>query len=252
MRSHNAAKPAGAPGFWWIVLLAGPWFLAGFLGAAYFSPDSNLAPAIGVLISGPAGVITGLLLFFVFRILPAPPPLQWTLLGLLSVAGTTSTLVFIQPEPKAIGSIVEVEVRRIRPVSEAAPEIMDYWQKRYSSNTRITPPADWERTTAASLAADPRVIVEGVKLRTRVVLIGRAPWDRGRLTATPWAAWSEPVVYSPAPGTLPPGLEPGARLVLRTGLLPEDRERLAPWPPKNDPVPYEYTLTLPPEFEQFR
>jgi hypothetical protein len=252
MRSRDATTPPAAPGFWWLVLLSGPWFLAGFLGAMYFSPDSNLAPAIGVLISGPAGVIAGLFLFFVFRLIPAPAALQWTFLGLLSVAGTAATLLFVQPEPKAIGSIVEVEVQRIRPVSQAAPEIMDHWRKRYAQSTRPPTSPDWEQTTAAALAADSRVILEGVKLRSRVVLMGRAPWDRGQLTATPWGAWNDSVIYSPAPGTVPPDLAPGTRLLLRTGLLPEDRKRFAPWPPRHDPVPYEYVLPLPPEFEQFR
>lgn len=67
-----STEPAFArpPGFWWIAVLAVSWFCAGFFGPMVFVPDSNIGPVIGILFSGPAGFIAGLVLFLLFRLIP--------------------------------------------------------------------------------------------------------------------------------------------------------------------------------------
>lgn len=240
------------PGFWWIVLLAGSWFLAGFVGPMYFVPDSNIGPIIGVLFSGPAGFVTGLVLFVAFRLVPVRASVQWLMLGVLCLAGVLVTLLLSQPEPKAVGSIVEVEVRRIRPVPEAAPEIRAYWRKRIAEGTWTVPHAGWEQSMAVSLAGDSRVILEAVLLRERMVRITRKPWDRGRLIATPWFTRNESVTYSPAPGAVSPGLTSGTKLHLLLGGIINDSRRVDGWPPQEEFVPYAYVRSLPAEYEQLR
>jgi len=47
------------PGF--ALVVGGLSFLAGFVGPMVFAPDANQGPLLGIFITGPAGVVLGLL-----------------------------------------------------------------------------------------------------------------------------------------------------------------------------------------------
>jgi len=52
-------------------------FSAGFFGPMVFSPESNLGPIIGILFSGPAGLVLGFVLWLLAKVLPLSPRVQW-------------------------------------------------------------------------------------------------------------------------------------------------------------------------------
>ena len=58
-----------SPGFW-ALALGGVGGAAGFFGPIALNPDANQGPLLGILITGPGGAIAGLVLGFLFRILP--------------------------------------------------------------------------------------------------------------------------------------------------------------------------------------
>lgn len=240
------------PRFWWIVILAVSWFFAGFLGPLYFVPDANTGPLVGIFISGPAGLVVGLVLFLVFWQLPLRAWVQWVLLGSLSVAGVVTTLIFTQPEPKTVGTILEVEVKSVRRVSQAAPEILADWRKSVAQVTWSTPRAGWEQSMAAALAADSSEVLDVVLLRERLVKVTRKPWDHGRIFSDPWYQRNVSISYHPAVGALPSNLTPGTKLTLYLPGLVGDLRPSPTWPPEENFLPYASVRAVPANFEQFK
>lgn len=148
--------------------------------------------------------------------------------------------------------MVEVELKAVRPVSQAAPEIIAYWKKRVGEVTWATPRSGWEQSMETAMDRDSGDILDAVLIRERIISITRKPWDRGRLVATPWFKRNESVNYSPAPGTLPPGSAAGTRLYLFLSGLDDDPRPSDVWPPIEQPVPYERARALPPEYQRFQ
>lgn len=248
----NAESPGrNPPGFLWIVLLGVTGFGAGFFGPMIFVPESNQGPLVGILISGPAGVVLGLMLWLLFRFLPVSGRTQWRLLATLGTILTTGILLAVQPEPATRGYIVSVEIRGHRTPAAAADETVAAWSKRVADVTWAQPRAGWEAQMRTVLTADTGTIVDTVLLRQRTVKVHRKPWNRGRLFATEWQPMGEArSFYFPA-GALPVSPAPGSR---HDFFLPSDSTApiRAPdaWPPSDlagfillsrlVPVPAEY------------
>jgi hypothetical protein len=179
------AKP---PGFLWIVILGAAGFCAGFFGPMVFVPESNLGPIVGIFFSGPGGIVLGLVMYLVMKVVSLPARGQWILLNTLATAGALVTLACVQPEPATRGYEVELTLTRTLDPGAAADAIVADWKKRIVHVTWTTPRAGWEQQMRAALAADPGLVVEAVVLRERAIKEHRKPWNRGRLFATPWQA----------------------------------------------------------------
>ena len=52
-------KDVRKPGLLWPLLLGAAGFASGFFGPMVFVPEANQGPLVGILISGPAGVVLG-------------------------------------------------------------------------------------------------------------------------------------------------------------------------------------------------
>ncbi|MER9171221.1 hypothetical protein NKI12_28625 [Mesorhizobium australicum] len=57
--------------FRWGVLLGIIGFVGGFVGPVIFTPDANLGPLLGLLITGPLGLVIGLVVGFVISLRPS-------------------------------------------------------------------------------------------------------------------------------------------------------------------------------------
>jgi hypothetical protein len=197
------AKP---PGFLWIVLLGVTGFSAGFFGPMIFVPESNQGPLVGILMTGPGGVVLGVFLWLLMKLLPLPGRTQWILLTVLAVAGTLTTLFYVQPEPATRGYELEFTLERISPPGAVADDVMADWQQRISRVSWAAPRAGWEAQMRAALAADPGRVLETVLLRQRTIKEHRKPWNRGRLFATPWEPVQEKRRYYLPPDAPRPAL----------------------------------------------
>lgn len=203
--THGTACHRKPPGFLWFVLLGITGFCAGFFGPIIYVPEANQGPLVGILITGPGGVVLGLLLWLLMKLVPMSGRSQWILLKVIAVTGTLTTFYFVQPQPVTRGYGLEFTLERISPPGGAADDVMADWQKRIARATLESPRAGWEAQMRAALAADPGRVLETVLLRQRTIKEHRKPWNRGRLFATPWepvqeksAITSRPVRPSPS------------------------------------------------------
>lgn len=239
------------PGFLWVVLLGAAGFCSGFFGPMLFVPEANQGPLVGIFISGPAGIVLGLVFWVIFLLVTVSGRAQWRLLGGLCTAGIIATLLAVQPEPATKGYLYEVEIRGHRPPAATADKTVADWKQRIAGVTWAQPRAGWEAQMRAVLAADQGLVLDTVLLRQRSVMIHRKPWNRGRLFATAWVTKEDTrSFYFPA-GSLSSVPAPAERLQF---FLPHDStaRTQAPdiWPPTDvagfilmsvlEPVPEAY------------
>lgn len=202
--THGTACHRKPPGFLWFVLLGITGFCAGFFGPIIYVPEANQGPLVGILITGPGGVVLGLLLWRLMKLVPMSGRSQWILLKVIAVTGTLTTFYFVQPQPVTRGYGLEFTLERISPPGGAADDVMADWQKRIARVTLESPRAGWEAQMRAALAADPGRVLETVLLRQRTIKEHRKPWNRGRLFATPWEPVQEKKALLPPARCVPP------------------------------------------------
>jgi len=207
-------------------------FSAGFFGPMVFSPESNLGPIIGILFSGPAGLVLGFVLWLLAKVLPLSPRVQWRALTVITLACALVVLPFVQPEPARLGDMLELEVRRVHAPSELADAAVADWRRRVAEYPNTPAQPGWEVQRRATLANDEGAVLEAVVVRERSILAARRIGQRGQLSATAWVARNETRSFY-----LPPGMPgawpvPGARVTL---FRPNDTlhgiESPREWPP---------------------
>jgi hypothetical protein len=57
--------------FRWGVILGIVGFVCGFVGPVIFTPEANQGPLLGIFITGPLGVVVGLVVGFVLSLRPS-------------------------------------------------------------------------------------------------------------------------------------------------------------------------------------
>src|SRR5450631_4088219 len=99
MDSSQCERPSPSVALW-VLILGGVGFVSGFFGPLVFAPDANQGPLVGILISGPAGALLGLLLFGVFRLLRLSPSRQWQGIWVFASVLAAVPCYLIMPEPE--------------------------------------------------------------------------------------------------------------------------------------------------------
>lgn len=112
--------------FKWCLIIGGFGFLAGFLGPLIYAPEANQGPLLGILITGPLGVILGGLCWSLSRIF------RWTYGFQLRVAVGCCILIAggliwfaRQPKPEWPGTIYEIQVTKCSPASETGESVLE-------------------------------------------------------------------------------------------------------------------------------
>lgn len=181
----------------WIAILGGAGFAAGFLGPLVFAPDANQGPLVGILITGPAGALLGLLLYGVCSLLGLSARSQWRLLLGTAAAGVVATLVAVQPGPALRGYVYDATVAACSAPIAAEQRLVSAWRERIAAVTWAAPRPGWERDLRAALADAPGVLVTATLARRKSIFETRKAWDRGRRFATNWnAANGEKAFYA--------------------------------------------------------
>jgi hypothetical protein len=164
----------------WVLGLTG--FLAGFLGPMVLWPQSHIGPLTGVVITGPGGLLLGLLLGAILALFRVPPSVQRpALLAVAAILGLGALFASI-PSPIHEASLIAGEVRAcaepatLRHAVVARLESLD-------AEHRYHPPVPWSEGFDRALAARPGVVITVQVQRAAEIRRGRAPWNRDRLTA---------------------------------------------------------------------
>lgn len=188
----------GTPGLRWVAFLGGAGFAAGFFGPLIFVPEANQGPLVGILISGPLGVVLGLALYGIFSLFRIPARTQWRILSVTALLGVVAVLLCVQPSPARLGSIFVVEVASCSSPIDVEAKSLEYWESRIAEVTWAEPRADWRQDMHATLRQAPGVVVELQTTRENSVFENRKPWNRGTLFATGWKdEASEKSIYQP-------------------------------------------------------
>ena len=173
-----------APGFKWPVLLGAVGFAAGFFGPMLFVPEANQGPLVGILMSGPAGALLGLVLLGICTVGRVSAQIQWRILISTAIAGALVVLILVQPEPALRGYVMDLEVESCAKPVDTEPQVIDYWSKRIADVTWAAARPGWQQGIRDTLRQAPGVILV-VKVRTQIsVWEKRKPWNRGNLFAT--------------------------------------------------------------------
>ncbi len=175
-------------------------FLAGFIGPMVLNPDANIGPLVGVLFSGPAGVVIGLAACLLGRVLPAlfTPGLLRALAALLGLA----TLYACLPEPRAVGSVLEAGIADCRAPPLLYPAALQEWEQALAHTPQAHPLPDWRREAQRNVENFDALVVTLHVLRSRTVFEKRRPWERGERYAGPWSqeSGSDRSYFVPAAG----------------------------------------------------
>lgn len=171
------------PGVKWILVLGIAGFLAGFLGPMLLAPDANMGPAVGIFITGPAGVALGALLWGLCALVKPAPRTQWRLLYAVTVLGVLATLLSIRPEPKWLGYVFEGRVASCAPPSALEADVLGYWHKRIAEVNWAAPRAGWEDEMRGMLRRAPGVVVSVRLARRNAIRQNRLLWNREEFAA---------------------------------------------------------------------
>lgn len=173
-----------APEFKWPLYLGVVGFTAGFLGPLIFVPEANQGPLVGILISGPAGLLLGSVLLAACTIRGVSARSQWRLLKGTAIIGGLVVILCVQPGPVLRGYVMELEVESCARPIESERSIIDHWSARIADVTWAAARPGWQQDMHDALRAAPGVILT-VKVKRQVsIWEKRKPWNRGRLFAT--------------------------------------------------------------------
>jgi hypothetical protein len=178
-------KDVRKPGFRWPLLLGTAGLASGFFGPLFFVPEANQGPLVGVLISGPAGAVLGLVLLLVCTIIDVPARQQWSILIGAAVVGALAVVLLVQPEPALRGYVMDLQVEACASPIDTEPQVLDFWSKRIAGVTWATPRLGWQQDLQQKLRNAPGIVLT-VQVRKQIsVWEKRKPWNHGELFATP-------------------------------------------------------------------
>jgi hypothetical protein len=202
------------PAILWAAVMGGTGFAAGFLGPLVLTPEANQGPLLGIFITGPLGVLLGLVLFGVTRGLRLTAKRQWQVLKTFAVVIVAATLYVCLPGPALHGEIVDAEVQRCGPPSERVDRAVGNWEKRIAKVTWSPARSGWQAYARRSAQEDNGAVVGVLVLRRNTLYEQRKPWNKGDITARGWKDVNKrQSYYVPDPVGLCADYPAGKRLV---------------------------------------
>ncbi|HEX3603840.1 MAG TPA: hypothetical protein VHU43_07090 [Steroidobacteraceae bacterium] len=182
MPPEPQTRPQSCPRTVALFTLSG--FLAGFVGPMILSPDSNLGPIIGILFSGPAGLVLGVIACVLAR--HAPRVFTTGVLRSLAAVLVVVTLFHCFPKPRAIESVLDAEVIDCAPPADLYAAALSKWQAALAGARQAHPLPDWQDRARRNVDAFEGVAVTLRITRSRIIFERRKPWNRGERFAGPW------------------------------------------------------------------
>jgi len=226
-RRADAAGPSLAL---WSAALGAVGFACGFLGPIVLAPDANQGPLLGLLVTGPGGVVLGFAGGLVARFLPIGGAARRRLLVAACAAMAVAVLYAALPAPAFRGEIVEGEVSDCAPPSAKIDDAIARWDA-WVAGERAAQVRPWKTEIPTLLRDDEGVVLELLVLRSRAIYERQEPWARGVAEARPWqsAATTRSYFARFAGGSCADYFGLGRRFYFPTS------EPSAQWPPEGLP-----------------
>jgi hypothetical protein len=172
----------------WGIALGGVGFIAGFFGPIALNPEANQGPLVGILITGPGGLLGGFLLGAIFRFLPVKDVTRLQALASACVILSVGTLYFCLPEPAVRAYVIDAEVEGCASPTRSFDAALAEWEEAVARTTWYTPPVDWRDTARRNVEGDRGVVLTMHVARRATIYEHRKPWNDGLKTAGPWVA----------------------------------------------------------------
>jgi hypothetical protein len=172
----------------WPLVLGAAGFTAGFFGPIAFLPDANTGPLIGIFMTGPGGVVLGLIMGAVVRTTGLANGAGWKLLVGTAVIGWLAIMAFciVSPTPIYRGAVIEGTLTRCVAPMELAPEAILDWENRIAKVTWTPPRQGWKESVPSLLSEDTGAVLEITIARENPVYEQRKLWNKGEMRAQGW------------------------------------------------------------------
>jgi hypothetical protein len=169
----------------WSVALGAVGFAFGFFGPLVLAPDANQGPLLGLLVTGPGGLVLGFVAGGVARLLRIGARTRWRLLATACVAMAAAVSIAALPAPELRGEIVEGEVSDCAPPSAKIDDAIERWDAWVTDApwAKVRP---WKEEIPTLLRDDEGVVLELRVVRSRGIYERQEPWARGVAEARPW------------------------------------------------------------------
>ncbi len=177
-------------GFWGLSLGA-IGFCAGFFGPILLNPGANQGPLLGILITGPSGLIGGLILGTVCRFLPISNAQRGRLLLGANALLLLGILYFCLPPPETHGYLIKATLIRCQSPKELGAESIRYWEDRIAGAPWAKARDGWQAELPGLIAREPGVVLTILTKREAQVVRHRKPWNRGRIATQDWQSRDE-------------------------------------------------------------
>lgn len=177
----------------WVVVLGVVGFAAGFFGPMILRPDANQGPMVGIFITGPGGAAAGLVLGWLFRLLPVSEARRWQALLASAALLGLGTLYFCLPPPETVGRLQQSTVTDCREPAVLTDDAVREWERRVADAPWAKVRPRWQDEVPAMLRATPGVVLTLHVSSEKPILRHRKPWNSGRVTA---GGWNRPRVDS--------------------------------------------------------
>lgn len=196
MPGRDAASPGALRGaIRWAIALGACGFAAGFLGPMLLDPEANIGPMVGILVTGPGGVIAGFVLGLAAGLLPLSHAVRSRMLAGVCVLATLAILYALLPEPAVRGYVIEATVAGCEKPSRRVDESMAKWDEALRRVTWAKPAPNWREVATRNAEGDSGVVLTMHVERKLAILRHRRPWDRGATSAGPWIDVDESHAY---------------------------------------------------------
>jgi hypothetical protein len=179
----------------WVLALGAVGFACGFFGPIALVPEANQGPLLGIFITGPGGVLLGLVAGIVARVSPLAPARRWQALFATCAVFGAGILFFCLPGPELRARIIDAEIRGCESPFATADAATTEWKERIAKVTWSPPRKGWEQDVQRMLRADPGVVLDVWVVQSRDVFENRKPWNRGTLFAQEWKPFEKSQTY---------------------------------------------------------
>lgn len=183
---------------------------------------------LGLFITGPGGLVLGLIAGFVLAVLNVSPAFERGMLISIASLVALGTLYASTPPPEFMGRIVDAEPAACMAPADALPGAVSEWQKSIDQLPRAQPRAGWREDAERVAKADTGAVITMRIRRDVLVYEQRKPWNYGKLVLQPWRNSAQNYSYYMRTAA---GCTNFAKLKRDVYFPVTERESGAGWPP---------------------